>query len=135
MNTRKGFTLVELLVVIAILAILATVSVVGYTSFINGAEEQAAITEAEQIDTTVTAALVLNSKVSINNGTTTIYLEREGNSYKVVTPAEADQAKYVAITNLDTAVAARLSESGTTLVYTSAKGIAIDVKAGTKISQ
>ena len=33
----KGFTLVELLVVIAILAILATVSVVGYTSFIERA--------------------------------------------------------------------------------------------------
>ncbi len=33
-KTKKGFTLVELLVVIAILAILATVSVVGYTSFI-----------------------------------------------------------------------------------------------------
>lgn len=36
-NTKKGFTLVELLVVIAILAILATVSVVGYTSFIERA--------------------------------------------------------------------------------------------------
>lgn len=36
-NTKKGFTLVELLVVIAILAILATVSVVGYTSYIEGA--------------------------------------------------------------------------------------------------
>ena len=36
-NKMKGFTLVELLVVIAILAILATVSVVGYTSFIESA--------------------------------------------------------------------------------------------------
>ena len=35
-NTKKGFTLVELLVVIAILAILATVSVVGYTAYIEG---------------------------------------------------------------------------------------------------
>lgn len=35
---RKGFTLVELLIVIAILAILATVSIVGYTSFINKAQ-------------------------------------------------------------------------------------------------
>ena len=34
-NKMKGFTLVELLVVIAILAILATVSVVGYTSYIQ----------------------------------------------------------------------------------------------------
>ena len=34
---KKGFTLVELLVVIAIIAILATVSIVGYTTFINKA--------------------------------------------------------------------------------------------------
>ena len=45
----KGFTLVELLVVIAILAILATVSVVGYTSFIDRAHESNAQTEAHQI--------------------------------------------------------------------------------------
>ncbi len=45
-QTKKGFTLVELLVVIAILAILATVSVVGYTSFIaraNLSNDQATI--------------------------------------------------------------------------------------------
>ena len=49
MNTRKGFTLVELLVVIAILAILATVSVVGYTSFINRANNSVAASELTQI--------------------------------------------------------------------------------------
>ena len=38
-QTKKGFTLVELLVVIAILAILATVSVVGYTAFIQKAHQ------------------------------------------------------------------------------------------------
>ena len=45
----KGFTLVELLVVIAILAILATVSVVGYTSFINDANNSVAMQELTQI--------------------------------------------------------------------------------------
>ena len=38
----KGFTLVELLVVIAILAILATVSVVGYTTYIQNANQTVA---------------------------------------------------------------------------------------------
>lgn len=38
-KSKKGFTLVELLVVIAILAILATVSIVGYTSFIGKANQ------------------------------------------------------------------------------------------------
>lgn len=36
---KKGFTLVELLVVIAILAILATVCIIGYTSFTKKAKE------------------------------------------------------------------------------------------------
>ena len=49
MNTRKGFTLVELLVVIAILAILATVSVVGYTTYINNANKSVATQELNQI--------------------------------------------------------------------------------------
>ena len=52
-NAQKGFTLVELLVVIAILAILATVSVVGYTSFINRAEDSTIETELHQIETTI----------------------------------------------------------------------------------
>lgn len=38
-TNKKGFTLVELLVVIAILAILATVAVAGYSSFIESAKE------------------------------------------------------------------------------------------------
>lgn len=49
-NTKKGFTLVELLVVIAILAILATVSVVGYTSFIERADVSADQNEVAQLN-------------------------------------------------------------------------------------
>ena len=67
MNTRKGFTLVELLVVIAILAILATVSVVGYTSFIGQADKQAAETEAGQVETILDAGLTLNDYVKITH--------------------------------------------------------------------
>ena len=48
-NTKKGFTLVELLVVIAILAILASVAVVGYTSFINKANQSKVDTEIKQV--------------------------------------------------------------------------------------
>lgn len=63
MNTKKGFTLVELLVVIAILAILATVSVVGYTSFITRAEQSNAQTEAHQVQTVIESALVVPNTV------------------------------------------------------------------------
>ena len=64
-KTQKGFTLVELLVVIAILAILSTVAVVGYTSFINRAEKQAAETEMAQIETVINNALIINDEVKL----------------------------------------------------------------------
>ena len=72
MNTRKGFTLVELLVVIAILAILATVSVVGYTSFIERAEKSNIETEAHQVETIIESALI-------------------GKDYVVVTDADGEE--------------------------------------------
>lgn len=65
MNTRKGFTLVELLVVIAILAILATVSVVGYTSFIANANNSAAQQELIQLRDKVIADDILNDNVKV----------------------------------------------------------------------
>ena len=52
----KGFTLVELLVVIAILAILATVSVVGYTQYINNASVAVVREDLSQIRTSLMAA-------------------------------------------------------------------------------
>ena len=52
-NSKKGFTLVELLVVIAILAILATVAVVGYTSFTDKAHESNDRTLVAQLNKTL----------------------------------------------------------------------------------
>lgn len=71
-NTKKGFTLVELLVVIAILAILATVAVVGYTSFVKKANESAVAQELTQIKNAVLAEDVTNPNFEIKNGKITI---------------------------------------------------------------
>ena len=65
----KGFTLVELLVVIAILAILATVSVVGYTSFIQDANESTALQEMTQIRDALVAEDINNTDFAIVTGT------------------------------------------------------------------
>ena len=49
MKTKKGFTLVELLVVIAILAILATATIVGYTAFTKKAKLSNLESELRQV--------------------------------------------------------------------------------------
>lgn len=69
-KTKKGFTLVELLVVIAILAILATVSVVGYTSFIQSANESVAMQELTQIREALRAEDINNKEIDLSDGIT-----------------------------------------------------------------
>ena len=98
----KGFTLVELLVVIAILAILATVSVVGYTSFIENAEKSAAETEAHQIETYVNAVLMADDACQIGTG---VWAVRTADGIKLYTTengttAVAENTKVELITDL-----------------------------------
>ncbi len=54
-NTKKGFTLVELLVVIAIVAILATVAIIGYTSFTRKADISNDTVIAKELTTLIQA--------------------------------------------------------------------------------
>ena len=67
-STKKGFTLVELLVVIAILAILATVSVVGYTAFIEKAHQSVAMQEMTQIRNALVAEDITNDGFDLSDG-------------------------------------------------------------------
>ena len=48
-NTKKGFTLVELLVTISIIAVLTTVTVVGFVTYVDKTNDAAAVTELTQI--------------------------------------------------------------------------------------
>lgn len=59
-----GFTLIELLVVVAILGIIAAVVVLNIGSFIGSGAEQAANTEAHQVQTAVIAYMTANSDTS-----------------------------------------------------------------------
>ena len=93
MNTRKGFTLVELLVVIAILAILATVSVVGYTSFIDRADQSNNDTEAHQIESAIETILMFDDEYVISD--TTVGTTRTVYVIAKVTTDGADKGKYV----------------------------------------
>ena len=93
MNTRKGFTLVELLVVIAILAILATVSVVGYTSFINRAEDSNAQTEAHQVQTTIQSYTISGQSYVL--GTTVVTKTIQGDNPDTADVTEESYTKNV----------------------------------------
>lgn len=131
-KVTKGFTLVELLVVIAILAILATVSIVGYTSYIERTHESAAQTEADEIERLITTALILDEKIYIKK-TDNYYIicTRVGNDY-VVSKSTTEPTDAKQITNLPEKLVNGLDyiDIGG-LTYTSENGIAIVLKLPT----
>lgn len=73
---KKGFTLVELIVVIAIIAILASVSVVGYSAFIKNANQSKVDQELAQVENILMAeaieGIVISKDVSEGEGTPVI---------------------------------------------------------------
>ena len=68
-KTKKGFTLVELIVAIAIFSILATVAIVGYTSFVNDAKNTKAEMELRQIVTYINAELADDGEWKVDDCT------------------------------------------------------------------
>ena len=136
-KTQKGFTLVELLVVIAILAILSTVAVVGYTSFINKAEKQAAETEAAQIADYIEASLIdadvielgkdaylVVGKDTDGNVTYTLAGDKEGKTAPTI-PTDG-----IVLTGEMSTLKGTLNVTDDGLVYTSEKDVTVVVLAG-----
>ena len=117
-NTQKGFTLVELLVVIAILAILATVSVVGYTAFIDRAEQSNADTEAAQIKSAITTALIADDYVVVTvDGAAAYITDEDGDGVIEIATTEPTTGKHSDLST-DLIAAGSLKVDGTNLVYT-----------------
>lgn len=78
-NSKKGFTLVELVVVIAILAILAAIAIPVVNSIINTASKNGALSNAETIELAIKEcqADIAAHQTDVYNGTAT-YTKADG---------------------------------------------------------
>lgn len=117
----KGFTLVELLVVIAILAILATVSVVGYTSFINDAKNSNAETAMHTVETYIKADLMADNEFEVSE---TVVLVKDGDTYYTTATQEAFLAALSAHADIKPALGdgGKFTYANKTLTLTTGEG-------------
>ncbi len=61
-QTKKGFTIVELLIVVVVIAILAAITIVAYNGIQNRAKDSASLSNAQQVGKKITAHALLNSE-------------------------------------------------------------------------
>lgn len=76
-NNKKGFTIVELVIVIAVIAILAAVMIPTFSNVVSKANASAALSAAKN---TYTEALVDQTDGALNDGTM-IYVEQGSKVY------------------------------------------------------
>lgn len=130
-QNKKGFTLVELLVVIAILAILATVSVVGYSQFTTKAKESNDMTELHQYTTLIEAQLMDGEEV-VKVGDTE-YTVKFDNTNGVTFVKTADKTDYNADSEFVTKVVKELLGDKDATINDSAKTTISNLTSGGKI--
>lgn len=90
-NSKKGFTLVELVVVIAILAILAAIAIPVVNSIINTAAKNGALSDAQTIE-----LAIKNCQADIASKTTDVYNGQGG------IPNAATQHATIAVSHVAT---------------------------------
>ena len=67
MNAQKGFTLIELMIVIAIIGILAAIAIPAYTDYTTRARVSEAMTTASSMKATVSENIISNNGIGTNS--------------------------------------------------------------------
>ena len=78
---KKGFTLVELLVVVAILGVLAAVGIVSYSGFLGNAKENATKSNFNSIMKYIETELYKGEIIGRENSTHQVWISK--NNYRV----------------------------------------------------
>ena len=121
-NRKKGFTIVELVIVIAVIAILAAVLIPTFSNVIDKAKDSAALSDAKNA---MTADLILAegdyANIPAEETTSAKLGEKEAYFVKVKLTGGASAAGYYTITN-GTAMAAVDTATENTVYYKQVAG-------------
>lgn len=117
-NSKKGFTLVELVIVIAILAILAAIAIPVVNSIINTASRNGALSDAQTIELAIKEcqADIAARNDEVYNGTST-YIKADGSQGKL---PQASKNSSTHITVVDVAGAKSINNAFGTVTYNGA---------------
>lgn len=117
-NSKKGFTLVELVVVIAILAILAAIAIPVVSSIINTASRNGALSDAQTIELAIKEcqADIAARNDEVYNGTSN-YIDATGSQKTLPYASKNSTTK---ITVIDVAGAKAINDAFGTVTYNGA---------------
>ncbi len=126
MNAQKGFTLIELMIVVAIIGILAAIAIPQYQNYIARSQVARVMGEAGAIKTAVENC-ILNGKTAVGAGANQCQLDATGSN--LLAGAKQDGSAAVATgTGVPQVTFGATAADPTTIVATFDNGAAADLK-------